>query len=142
MRKWVEVSVSWSQLQIGLTQSWKLCLNLWSFKWFNPSLILVRNFNLLLLSILTYFWPMFPFYTPWKHQKTFGFLVFSWGIKWEHWPEMGEHLIGFRSNEFWNNSLKTLQEAVLRILTKVCFCPEKRDLTFLSISRIIGGVIF
>ena len=32
---------------------------------------------------------MFPFYTPWKYQKTFGFLVFSGGIKWEHWPEMG-----------------------------------------------------
>ena len=30
----------------------------------------------------THFWPMFPFYT-------FGFLVFSRGIKWEHWPEMG-----------------------------------------------------
>ena len=23
------------------------------------------------------FWPMFPFKTPLKHQKTFGFLVFS-----------------------------------------------------------------
>ena len=37
---------------------------------------------------LTYFLPMFPFYTPWEHQKTKGFLVFSGGIKWEHWPEM------------------------------------------------------
>ena len=24
-----------------------------------------------------------------KHQKTFGFLVFSGVIKWEHWPEIG-----------------------------------------------------
>ena len=32
------------------------------------------------------FQPMFPFYSPWKHQKTFGFLLFSGGIKWEHWP--------------------------------------------------------
>ena len=39
---------------------------------------------------LSYFWPMFPFYTPWKHQKTRGFTVFSGSIKWEHWPEMGE----------------------------------------------------
>ena len=30
---------------------------------------------------------MFPFYTPWKYQKTFGFL-FSGGIIWEHWQEM------------------------------------------------------
>ena len=34
-----------------------------------------------------------PFYTHRKHQKTFGFLVFSGGVKWEHWPEMG-----YRSN--------------------------------------------
>ena len=40
-------------------------------------------------TVLTLFWPMLPFYTPWKHQKTFGFLVFSRDIKWEHWPEMG-----------------------------------------------------
>ena len=26
---------------------------------------------------------MFPFYTPRKYQSTFGFLVFSGGIKWE-----------------------------------------------------------
>ena len=32
---------------------------------------------------------MFPFYTPWKHQKTKGFLLFSGGIKWDHWPEIG-----------------------------------------------------
>ena len=38
------------------------------------------------LMSLTHFWPMFPFYTPWKHQKTKGFLVFSGGTKWEHWP--------------------------------------------------------
>ena len=27
------------------------------------------------LSNLTYFWSIFPFYTLWKYQKTFGFLV-------------------------------------------------------------------
>ena len=31
---------------------------------------------------LTYFWPTFPFYTPWKHQRTKGFLVFRGGIEW------------------------------------------------------------
>ena len=41
------------------------------------------------MYILGHFWPMLPFYTPRKHQKTKGFLVFSGGIKWEHWPEMG-----------------------------------------------------
>ena len=33
---------------------------------------------------------MFPFYTPWKYQKRFGFLVFSKGVNWEHWLEMDE----------------------------------------------------
>ena len=31
------------------------------------------------LFLLTHIWPMFPFYTPWKHQKTCDFLVFSGG---------------------------------------------------------------
>ena len=38
--------------------------------------------------LLTRFWPILSFYTPWKHQKTFSFLVFSRGLKWEHGPEI------------------------------------------------------
>ena len=34
--------------------------------------------------------PMFHFYTPWKRQKTKGFLTFSGGIEMEHWHEMGQ----------------------------------------------------
>ena len=41
-------------------------------------------------AILTHFRPVFPFYTPWKHQNAFGFLVFSGGIKWGHWREMDQ----------------------------------------------------
>ena len=40
-------------------------------------------------TVWTYFWPMFPISTPWKHQKTKSFLVFSGRIKWDHLPEMG-----------------------------------------------------
>ena len=36
---------------------------------------------------LTHFQPMFHFYTPWKHQKTYGFL-FSGGIEVEGWSKM------------------------------------------------------
>ena len=54
--------------------------------------ILVRNlWNTLPLNTiktLTHFLSMFPFHTPWKHKKLFRFLVFSWGKKWELWPEM------------------------------------------------------
>ena len=31
---------------------------------------------------------LYPLKRP-ENQKTFGFLVFSGSIKWEHWPEMG-----------------------------------------------------
>ena len=33
------------------------------------------------MALLTHFRPMFPFYTPWRRQKTEGFLTFSGGIK-------------------------------------------------------------
>ena len=39
--------------------------------------------------VITNFGSMFHLYTPWKRQKTFGFLTFSGGIEMEHWPEMG-----------------------------------------------------
>ena len=43
-------------------------------------------------NLLIHFWPMLPFYTPWKYQKTKGFckgfLVFSGSIKWDDWAEM------------------------------------------------------
>ena len=32
---------------------------------------------------------MFHFYTPWKIQKTNGFLKFSGGIEMNHWAEIG-----------------------------------------------------
>ena len=33
------------------------------------------------ITLLTHFWTMLPIYTPWKHQETRGFLVFSGGYK-------------------------------------------------------------
>ena len=38
-------------------------------------------------SSLTHFNPVFHFSTPWKRQKTFGFLTFSGGIEMEHWAK-------------------------------------------------------
>ena len=35
----------------------------------------------MLYIALTHFMPMIYFYTPWKHQKTIGFLMFSGGIE-------------------------------------------------------------
>ena len=36
------------------------------------------------------FCPVVPFYTPWKHQETRVFLVFSGSINWEHCTEKCE----------------------------------------------------
>ena len=44
---------SWKKKPDRKNKSWNLCLNLCSARWINPSLILVRNFNPLLLSILS-----------------------------------------------------------------------------------------
>ena len=41
-------------------------------------------------TTLNHFQPMFHFYTPRKHQKTSGFLIFSGGIEVEHWLKLGE----------------------------------------------------
>ena len=38
---------------------------------------------------LTHFMPLISFYTPWKHQKTSDFLMFSGGIERDQWDEMG-----------------------------------------------------
>ena len=39
--------------------------------------------------MLTDFWPMFQFYGLEYSRKPLASLVFSGGIKLEHWPEMG-----------------------------------------------------
>ena len=39
--------------------------------------------------LLTHFRPLLHFYTPWKHQETFGFLTFSGVKEMEHWVKMG-----------------------------------------------------
>ena len=44
-RKWKVVSTSFPQLQIGLSVSWKLCLNLCSRRWPIPSRSLVSSFT-------------------------------------------------------------------------------------------------
>ena len=40
-----------------------------------------------LLLTLTDFNPIVHFYTPWKCQKTFGFLTISGGIEMKHWTK-------------------------------------------------------
>ena len=67
-RKWADFSISLPQLQIALSESWKLCLNLCSRRWLKPNLNLVNN--LLLLD-----------YDNWKQyfqKDVWSSKVFSW----------------------------------------------------------------
>ena len=49
-----------------------------------------EEINFLRNDPLTHFRPVFPFHTPWKHQKIIRFLKLSGGIKWEYWLEMSQ----------------------------------------------------
>ena len=40
-------------------------------------------------NFVTYFKPMYHFYTPWKRQKTRGFMRFSDIIEMKHWFKIG-----------------------------------------------------
>ena len=55
----------------------------------------LRISSYVLKKTLTHFSPVSHFYTPWKHQKTFGFLTFSGGIEMWHWTKMGEWKTSF-----------------------------------------------
>ena len=46
-----------------------------------------------MLFKLTHFSPRPHFHTPWKRQKTYGFLTFSGGIKMWHWTKMGLQVV-------------------------------------------------
>ena len=52
---------------------------------------------------LTDFMPMVSFYTPWKHQKTSGFLMFSGAIERDQWHKMG---LGPFITLFWSTAKK------------------------------------
>ena len=71
----------------------KLCINWWSEQfwsinrlalcWFVLDWLTYQSFTLDIayFSVLTHFSPVSHFYTPWKRQKTFGFLTLSGGIE-------------------------------------------------------------
>ena len=40
-------------------------------------------------GLLIHFLPLLFYYTPWKHQKTFGAVILSVGIESDQWHEMG-----------------------------------------------------
>ena len=98
---------SWTTLFISpsiLSPSSKWVFNYFQIPFFlslNPSptraswskLLIKKKFSNQVFSLVLWIWlscicPLFPFYTPWKHRKPFGFLVLSGDIKWEYWPEM------------------------------------------------------
>ena len=55
-----------------------------SYQHLTLSYIMFGHFTILCMKGLTHFGLFFPFYTFWKHQKTYGFLMFSAVINREH----------------------------------------------------------
>ena len=55
----------------------------------NIQMITLRKFGLTLM-LLNHFMLLVSFYTPRKHQKIYGFLVFSMGIDKDQWHETGQ----------------------------------------------------
>ena len=51
--------------------------------------MIILLFCLFLSGIFIHFIPLVSFHTPWKHQKTRGFFMFSGGIEWDQWHEIG-----------------------------------------------------
>ena len=50
---------------------------------------IVRSISPVVFRVLTHFSPISHFYTPWKRQKTIGFVIFSGGIEIWYWTKMG-----------------------------------------------------
>ena len=66
--------------------SWSLCFTFTCSFW--ESFALIHRISHT-ADWLAHFIPLISFYTPWKHQKTSGFLIFSWGIERHQWHETG-----------------------------------------------------
>ena len=70
-----------------------LFLGVISMCYFYVFLCVISSFEFIMFksvkSSLTHFNPVSHFYTPWKRQKTFGFLTFSGGMEMWHWTKNG-----------------------------------------------------
>ena len=94
---------------------------------------------------------MFPFYTPWKYQKTSGFLIFSVGIERATWPEMGLILISHdltfcRGGECLNASVIYLKLVVFIITLPSCPIQKEPSLSVwkkrATVKRLLSSIFF
>ena len=61
------------------------------------------------------FLPNVPFWSYWKHKKTKGFLIFSGGVKREHWEKKVRALKGYLSvNKLHKTSLLSLSSPFIK----------------------------
>ena len=77
---------------------------------------------------LTHFMPLVSFDTPRKHQKTFGFLMFSRGIERDQWNEM---------RIFFSNTFMKLEKLKIKIS-----CFFKHNVSICLITKICLPQIF
>ena len=75
------------------------------------------------MNDLTHFWPMLPFYTPWKHQKTKGFSgVFK----------------GYKMGKLARNGLSINKTLSPKVTLKKKLLPKSRKTIFKSIPLILS----
>ena len=67
--------------------------------------------------LLTYLFPLHPFSTPWKHQKIFGFLMFSGGREKVHWER---NLVTLHKN--WGFPLRISHLLKKSLMENFIFC--------------------
>ena len=78
--------------------------------------MLAKKYNVVSLFALTYLFPVHPFSTPWKHQKTPGFLMFSRGRERMHWMDEVSYEFNSRLSNVW----KTVNRMLL--IFRICIC--------------------
>ena len=59
----------------------------------------MRRFNNKVSKLLTYFMSLISFFTPWKLQKTRGFLVFSGILERDQWHDIGWNVRQFKQTQ-------------------------------------------
>ena len=92
--RWLLLSIEINEINVNIVTNWVnfdslkaiIYCNSFDDDDHNDDIIIIIMIIIIIITIamiiITHFWPMFPFHTPWEYQKTFGFLMFSGGIRW------------------------------------------------------------
>ena len=118
-RKWADVSMSWPQLQTGLSESRRPCWNLCSQRWLRPSLSLVSNLTSLRL------WHLKTLFLQGRiNFKSFFLKIFRFYELHIFWFSLFHSITTEGKKEFWKNVCFTLNWEIL--LHFLCFMISRK----------------